>query len=52
MTPVLERAVVDASSGGMSLGDIDESVIKPAAVSDERKAALWLLAWSLRSRRR
>lgn len=47
MTAGLERDVVDASSGGMSIDDIDRSVIQPAAVSDERKAALWLLAWSV-----
>lgn len=47
MTAGLERAVVDASSGGMSIDDIEQSVIQPASVSQERKAALWLLAWSV-----
>ena len=46
MTGGPERAVADASTGGRSIEDIDRSVIGPAAISDEHKAALWLLAWS------
>lgn len=46
MTATLERAVIEASSGGMSIDDVEQTVIQPAAVSQEHKAALWLLAWS------
>jgi hypothetical protein len=46
VTAGLERAVADASSRGMSIDDIDQSVIQPATVGAEHKAALWLLAWS------
>jgi hypothetical protein len=39
------------SSRGASLDEIEDRVIDPTAISERKKSALWLYAWSLMPRR-
>ena len=32
---------------GRGLGEVEEELIDPAALSTDEKSALWLLAWSM-----
>ena len=32
---------------GRGLGEVEDELIDPAALSTDEKAALWLLAWSM-----
>jgi hypothetical protein len=43
----LHLAVRKRMLAGHGLGAIEEELIDPAPVSSEKKAVLWLLAWSL-----
>jgi len=39
------------SNSGSSLDEIEDRVIDPVAISEHKKSALWLYAWSLMPRR-
>ena len=41
----LPEAIAACARGGMDPSEIDEALIKPAALTDDEGAALWLLAW-------
>jgi cytochrome c-type biogenesis protein CcmH/NrfF len=43
----LQLAVRKRMLAGHGLGAVEDEVIDPAPVSTEKKAVLWLLAWSL-----
>jgi UDP-N-acetyl-D-mannosaminuronic acid transferase (WecB/TagA/CpsF family) len=43
----LQIAVGVAVTHGRSIDDVDETIIQPAPVSQDARAALWLYAWSL-----
>jgi hypothetical protein len=43
----VEVAVRARMLAGDGLGEVEEELINPAALDSERKAVLWLLAWSL-----
>jgi hypothetical protein len=46
MTAILLRDAVEAyAHAGVELDDIDRELIQPAPLSEDEKAALWLLAW-------
>jgi hypothetical protein len=42
----LREQMVLRASAGEELADIERELIEPAALSEDDKAALWLLAWS------
>lgn len=39
-------AVTEARESGCSLEEVEGLLIEPAALDDDQKSALWLLAWS------
>jgi hypothetical protein len=41
----LREEIIACSSGGVELPEIERNLIDPAPVSEDEKAALWLLAW-------
>jgi len=42
----LRRAIVAGVDAGASVEQIECTLIEPAVVDEDEKAALWLLAWS------
>jgi hypothetical protein len=44
--------VEEAVDEGASLDEVEEVLLKPAAVSHEARDALWLYAWNLRELQR
>jgi hypothetical protein len=43
----LREEIISRLRAGAGLRELEETVIEPAALDEEEKAALWLLAWSL-----
>jgi hypothetical protein len=43
----LRDEIISKSRAGAGLRQLEEAVIEPAALDEDDKAALWLLAWSL-----
>jgi len=41
----LRRSVASAAAAGASLDEIDDTLVRPAALDEERRSALWLYAW-------
>jgi hypothetical protein len=48
----LRDEIISMTRAGVGLRDIEETVIEPAALDDDARAALWLLAWSLPTTKR
>ena len=51
----MDRLVAEVASrmrSGASLTEVEDTVIDPSALDSDRKAALWLYAWSCQSRKR
>jgi hypothetical protein len=44
---LLHVAVREWMLAGHGLADVEQHLIDPASISPERKAVLWLLAWSM-----
>jgi hypothetical protein len=42
---LLREEIVLRARAGAGLAEIDRALIEPAAVDEDEKAALWLLAW-------
>jgi hypothetical protein len=51
MVSGLQRQIAQAVRAGVDLDEIEELVIDPSPLDDERKAALWLYAEALEERR-
>jgi hypothetical protein len=54
-TRTLDRLVADVASrmaSGASLTEVEDAVIDPSDLDGDRKAALWLYAWSCQARKR
>ena len=43
----LQERIAALMGSGLSLDQVEQEVIDPAHISGERKAALWLYAWSV-----
>jgi hypothetical protein len=43
----LRDEIISRSRTGAGLRELEETVIEPATLDEDDKAALWLLAWSL-----
>lgn len=48
MVSDLERRVIEAVHAGAPLVEIESSIIEPASLDEDEKAALWLYAEALR----
>jgi hypothetical protein len=42
----LQEQIAGLMLGGASLDSVEEEVIEPCGLDEDRKAALWLYAWS------
>jgi hypothetical protein len=47
----LQERIAFMMHGGISLDRIEADVIEPSGLSEDRKAALWLYAWSFKEGR-
>jgi hypothetical protein len=52
MAKQLQKRIIQAVKTGTDLATIEETIIDPAPVEEDEKAALWLLAQALRERDR
>lgn len=52
MTSAVQQQVAQAVRDGADLDQVEETIIAPASVDDEEKAALWLYAHALLARPR
>jgi hypothetical protein len=50
MATQLQRQIIQAVRAGMDLATIEQTIIDPATMEEDEKAALWLLAQALRER--
>lgn len=50
MATQLQQRIIQAVKAGMDLDAIEETIIDPASVEEDEKAALWLYAQALRER--
>jgi hypothetical protein len=47
----LQERIATMMHGGVSLERVEEDVIEPSGLTEDRKAALWLYAWSFKEGR-
>ena len=50
MATQVQRRIIQAVKAGMDLDKIEETIIDPAPMEEDEKAALWLYAQALRER--
>jgi hypothetical protein len=50
MATQLQRRIVEAVGDGRDLDEIEATIIDPAPLDEDERAALWLLAQALRER--
>lgn len=50
MATQVQRRIIQAVKGGMDLAEIEETIIDPAPMEEDEKAAVWLFAQAVRER--
>jgi hypothetical protein len=50
MATQIQRRIIQAAKNGMELDLIEQTIIDPATMEEDEKAALWLFAQAVRER--
>jgi len=50
MATQVQRRIIQAVKAGMDLAEIEETIIDPAPMEEDEKAAVWLFAQAVRER--